>query len=44
MDCSAEASPPPAAPWMMRARIRKVRFGAIPHMNEASVNSATEIM
>jgi hypothetical protein len=44
IDCSEGARPPPPMPWRMRARIRKVRFGAIPHRNDATVNSATEAM
>jgi len=44
IDCSTAASPPPAAPWITRARISVPRFGAMPQASEATVKRATEIM
>ncbi len=33
---------PPPIPWKMRARMRKVRFGAMPESTELTVNSTQQ--
>ena len=44
MACSLVGMPPPPSPCRMRKKISGPRFGASPHSNELTVNSATQIM
>jgi len=41
--CESGMIGPPPMPWKMRARIRKVRFGAMPESTELTVNSTQQM-